>query len=87
MLILRSVCCGIAAVVVSVPAGLNVLTWDAGRRVPAAVRASIGPGEALGFELGPLMRGHLVGTGVWVGVAFGVGFFLGWRVFSRRGSP
>ncbi len=85
--ILRSVCCGVAGVVVSLWVEFSVLTWDAGRRVPESVKASIGPGQVLGFELGHLMREHPVGTGVWLVVMFAVGFFLGWRVFAPRSSP
>jgi hypothetical protein len=85
MVILRSACCGIAVVVVSAPVGFSVLTWDAARRVPESVKASIGPGEALGFELGPLIREHPVGAGAWLVAAFAVGFFAGVAGFWRRG--
>ena len=85
MVILRSACCGIAVVVVSAPVGFSVLTWDAARRVPESVKASIGPGEALGFELGPLIREHPVGAGAWLVAAFAVGFFAGVaRVFAEQ---
>jgi hypothetical protein len=85
--ILRSVCCGVAAAVVSLWVEFWVLTWDAGRRVPESVRASIGPQGELGFDLLALMREHLGATGVWLGAAFAIGFLLGWRAFAKRSSP
>lgn len=86
--ILRSVCCGVAGVVVSAPVAFSVLVWDEARREGSVfVKASIAPSGEIGFDLLTLMHQHPVGTGVWVGVAFAVGFFLGWRVFAPRSSP
>jgi hypothetical protein len=73
--------------VVSLTVGFSVLTWDAARRVPESVKASIGPNEVLGFELDPLMRGHAMATGVcWV-AAFAIGFWLGGAPFRSHAPP
>lgn len=85
--ILRGVYCGIAAVALSLPVYISALAWDAARRVPESVKASLPPNAHLGFELGPLLRSHPVATGVWLVAAFAIGFLLGFRVFSRRSSP
>jgi hypothetical protein len=86
--ILRSVCCGIAAVVVSAPVAFSVLVWDEARREGSVfVKASIAPGGEIGFDLLTLMHQHPVATGIWVVAAFAIGFLLGWRVFARRSSP
>jgi hypothetical protein len=74
-------------VAVSLPVYIAVLVWDAARRVPESVKASLPPNAHLGFELGPLMRSHPVATGVWLVAAFAIGFLLGFRVFLRRSSP
>jgi membrane protease YdiL (CAAX protease family) len=88
MIILRSFCCGVAAVVVSLPVGIAVLAWNVARREDSVfVKASLGLNAVPGHELGPLMHEHPVATSVWLVVVFAIGFFLGWRFFSRRSSP
>jgi hypothetical protein len=80
--ILRSVCCGIAAAVLSVPAYLTAGAWWMARSPlpPGAPKNS-----EMGFEVSithpPL---SLIACLV---VAFAIGFALGFRFFSRRISP
>jgi hypothetical protein len=60
------------------------MAWGVARREGSVfVKVSIAPSGEIGFDLLTLMHQHPVGTGVWVVVAFSIGFYLGWRVFSR----
>jgi hypothetical protein len=81
---LRSVCCGIAAAVLSVPAYLTAgVLWMARslQRLPPEVREN----SAVGFHVNIMPHPPLSFIACLV-VAFAIGFALGFRFFSRRSS-
>ena len=80
--ILRSVCCGIAAAVLSVPAYLTAgALWMARSPLPPGVPEH----SEMGFEVS-IMHPPLSLIACLV-VAFAIWFGLGFRYFSRRSSP
>jgi hypothetical protein len=82
-MILRSVCCGIAAAVLSVPAYLVVGAWWMERslqRLHPETRENSEMGFFVSTSHPPL---SLIACLV---VAFAIGFALGFRFFSRRSS-
>jgi hypothetical protein len=83
VVVLRSVCCGIAAAVLSVPAYLVAgVLWMEGSilRLPREVRENSATGFFVSTSHPPL---SLIACLV---VAFVIGFALGFRFFSPRSS-
>ena len=85
--VLRSVCCGVAAAVVSAEVYVLAVFWYGVLKTPAIPRDPTGTGGEVGWDLMTMMRNAPVVTSVWFVGAFAIGFWLGYRYFSKRSSP
>lgn len=86
VVVLRSFCCGVAAAVVSVPLFFFTMICWASRNMPPVPGGATGGGE-VGWDLITMVRNGHLAIGAWLLVAFAIGFFLGFRYFSKRSSP
>jgi hypothetical protein len=85
--LLRSVCCGIAAAVVSVPGYFVAMILWALWITPHVPVSEKGNGE-VGWDLLTMFDNLRPGVGLaWLLAAFAIGFFVGFRYFSERSSP
>jgi hypothetical protein len=84
--VLRSVCCGIAGAVISLPGYIFAIIWYVSRNTPPIVGGETARGE-VGWDLMTIVQNAPVVTGAWVLAAFAIGFFLGVRYFSKKSSP
>jgi len=82
-IILRSVCCGIAAAVIAVPGYIVASIWYVARRTPAVPAPAEAGGFEVGWDLMTMSHNATVGMSVWLLVAFAIGFLWGYWYFSR----
>ena len=93
---LRSVFCGVAGAVMSVPVYVLAMIWWAARNMPSVPQSALPPGSVPGHEIigegevgwDSLTMWHNSRglTIAWMLTGFAIGFLLGWRSFSKRRS-
>jgi hypothetical protein len=86
VVVLRSVCCGVAATVVSAPGYIAAMIWWVSRNMPPVPGVQAGEGE-VGWDLMSFVHNGPGVTAFWFLAAFAIGFLLGFRYFSKRSSP
>jgi hypothetical protein len=84
--VLRSVCCGVAGAVLSVPAFIVAIFLYVSWHTPLAPPELAGKGE-VGWDLLTMVHNAPVTIGIWLLAAFAIGFLSGFRFFSRSSSP
>jgi hypothetical protein len=83
---LRSVCCGVAAAVVSAPGYIFALIWYESSKMPAIPRDPTGARGEVGWDVITIAHNAPVVTWAWFVAAFAIGFWLGFRYFSKRSA-
>jgi len=82
--VLRSVCCGVAGAVLSLPAYMAAILLYVSRHTPPLPPGVTGE---VGWDLISIVHNGPVAVSVWLLAAFAVGFLVGFRYFSRKTFP
>jgi hypothetical protein len=85
-IVLRGFCCGVAAVVVSVPLFFFTMIWWTWHNTPPVPGGATGGGE-VGVDVLSLVHNGPGVMAVWFLAVFAIGFLLGFRHFLKRSSP